>query len=370
MSPLSRALRASALSALALAALAACSDGPTGNDDAFDLDAVQAQQVLLTEALSAPVLHSLFGSMDMGLDFGRGVQSLAPLSRSSALSAGGGDGAGLRGALRSVVPTASASVTVGEGSYVPTEQWGRTYVKDNVNGGMKWDASRTDAPARGVRIVLYQRTGPDTFSDTPVGALDVIDSSTTELTVGRLNLYDAAGQPVGTFRETSTSMAETATSMTATFTGTVGIAPKTFTVADTMSGTVTHTATGTTTNLRWRSIGKANFTDAQRSMLVNGMDLGSEGESGTAEMEIRLGGHVTKIVGSGTPDGVGGEAKIYVDGKHVATVDGDSQELRSPGGGAVSPKLQTYLMHVVMAAMRIPDSMTVRFIVLMHMPFF
>lgn len=372
MSRLDRVLRASALPALTLAAFTACSDGPAGNDDALDLEAVQAQQVLLAEALSAPVLHSLFGSFEGGLDFGRSPSfARASLAPADPLAGVTSDGTSMREVMRAVLPATSASALEGEGAYVPVAQWGRTYVKDDVNGGgLRWDPNRTDAPARGIRIVLYQRTGPETFSNTAVGALDVIDSSTTGLTLGRLNLYDAGGQLVGTFRETSTSMAETATSMTATFTGVVGVAPKTFTVADTMSGTVTHTATGMTTNLRWRSIGKANFTDAQRSMLVNGMDLGSETESGTAEMEIRLGGHVTKIVGSGTPDGVGGEVKFYIDGRHVATSHAMSQDLRSPDGGVVSPRVQTYLMHVLMAAMRIPDSLMVRFLVLMHIPFF
>jgi hypothetical protein len=371
MSRLTRALRTPALPALVLASLAACSDGPTGNDDALDTDAVQAQQVLMREALSVPVLYSLFGSMDSEIEFGRGPSfARTTLESADPLSGVTSDGTSMRDVMRAVLPATQATAAEGEGAYVPVAQWGRTYVKDNVNGGMRWDESRTDAPARGVRIVLYQRTGPETFGNTPVGALDVIDSSTTQLTLGRLNLYDGGGQLVGTFRETSTSMAETATSMTATFTGTVGVAPKTFTVADTMSGAVTQTASGMTTNLRWRSIGKANFTNAQRSLTVTGMDLGSDSESGTAEWEITVGGHVTKIVGSGSPDGVTGDTRIYIDGKHVASADAMSQELRSPNGGTVSPKLQMYLMHVLMTAFQIPDSLLVRFIVLMHIPFY
>lgn len=369
MPRLTRALRTASLTAFALSAAAACSDGPTGNDAALDLDAVQAQQVLIREALNAPVLYSLFGSMDDVVEFGsRASFARTALESGDALAGVTSDGTSIRDVMRAVMPAASSGAF--EGAYVPAEQWGRTYVKDDVNGGLRWDPSRTDAPARGIRVVLYQRTGPETFSNTAVGALDVIDSSTTALTVGRLNLFDAAGQQVGTFRETATSMAETATSMAATFTGNVGVAPRTFTVADTMSGTVTQTATGMTTNVRWRSIGRADFTSASRSLTVTGMDLGSDSESGTAEWEVTLGGHVTKLVGSGSPDGLTGDTRIYIDGRHVASADADSEELRTPSGGEVSPKLQMYLLHVLMTAMRIPDSLMVRFLVLMHVPFY
>ena len=353
---------------LALAAFAACSDGPTGNTPPLDLEQVQAQDALIQQALSAPVLHSLFGGLEMEPGFGAApALSRAAVDGNETFASARAREGGMREAVRAAIP--SATLAEGESWYVQPEQWGRTFVKDPVNGGVMWDPNRTDAPARGVRIVLYQRTGPDTYSNSPVGALDIIDSSTTEMQVGRLNLYDGGGQLVGSFRETATVMTDATTSLTATFTGTVGIAPRTFTVADTMSGSATHTATGTRTNLRWRSVNRANFTQAEFALLITGMDLGSAEETGTGEMSITLGEHVTRLVGAGSSSGVAGDTRIYNDGTHVATADGDTGEWRSPTGGQVAPRVQTYVMHVMMAAMRIPNSLMLRLLVLMMIPF-
>lgn len=359
---------------IAATALTACSDNPAGVDT-DDLDPAIASQVQtqIQTALQEPVLFSLFGDGQSGIAL---APAGSPLATSAALAATDvadplaglrSNGALYRQVLRAAIASSGPMLALAEPGdaaewYIEPEAWGRTYVKDPATGERYWDETRTDAPARGVRIVLYQRTAGEEFNSTVVGALDVIDSSSTTERVGRINVYNGASQLVGTFRETSMT---TESTMSATFGGTFGIAPRTFVVADTMSGSFTVSGTDTTTNLRWRSVSKADFADAEVSFLVEGMNMGDETSLPTAaEFQIVLGEHTTRIVGTGAMGGEGGTADIFIDGDLVArVVNDDSDPLRGPNGGAVDPKVRQYLTAALIAAAHVPNALVVRIII-------
>ena len=370
-----RSIRTLAGAAVLATALTACSDNPAGIDPS-NLDATEVAQAeaQLESALNVPVLYSLLGESSSSVSLS---VAPAPMNASASLDPLGAvrsNGTLFRQAVKAALSGPMFAVAnPGEDAnwYIIPEVWGQTYVRDAATAEYVWDDSRTDAPARGIRIVLYQRTGMETFSNTVVGALDLIDSSTTTTQVGRINLYDAQNRLVATFRETNTETGVETRTVNATFTGTFGVSPKTFAVADTMTGTVTETATTYSSNLRWRSIAKATFMNAERSMLIEGLDLGSEEDSGSLEIVILMGEHTTRMVASSTGANAG-TAQIYIDNtlvaKSVETATGT--EMRAPDGGEVSPKVRSYLTAVFMAAARLPDATVLRLVIAFVMPYF
>ena len=370
-----RSIRTLAGAAVLATALTACSDNPAGIDPSkLDASEVMQADAQLETALNVPVLYSLLGDATSSVSLS---VAPAPMNASASLDPLGAvrsNGTLFRQAVKAALSGPMFAVAnPGEDAnwYIIPEVWGQTYVRDAATAEYVWDDARTDAPARGIRIVLYQRTGMETFSNTVVGALDLIDSSTTTSQVGRINLYDAQDRLVATFRETNTETGVETRTVNATFTGTFGVSPKTFVVADTMTGTVTETSTTYSSNLRWRSISKATFMNAERSMLIEGLDLGSEEDSGSLEIVILMGEHTTRMVASSTGANAG-TAQIYIDNtlvaKSVETVDGI--EMRAPDGGEVSPKVRSYLTAVFMAAGRLPDATVLRLVIAFVMPYF
>jgi hypothetical protein len=370
-----RSIRMLAGAAVLATALTACSDNPAGLDPSeLDATEVAAQEAQLESALNVPVLYSLLGESSSSVSLS---VAPAPLNASASLDPLGAvrsNGTLFRQAVKAALTGPMFAVAnPGEDAswYIIPEVWGQTYVRDAATGEYMWDDTRTDAPARGIRIVLYQRTGLETFNNTVVGALDLIDSSTTTSQVGRINLYDAQNHLVATFRETNTETGVETRTVNATFTGSFGVSPKTFVVADTMTGTVTETATTYSSNLRWRSISKATFMNAERSLLIEGMDLGADEDTGSLELRILMGEHTTRMVASSTGANAG-TVQIYVDdalvAKSVETATG--AELRAPNGGVLSPKVQSYLTAVFMAAARLPDATVLRVVIAFVMPYF
>lgn len=365
-----RSLRNAFAALLVVVPAVACSDnGPTGVDT-DDLDPAVASQVQsqIQTALAVPAIYSLFGDAESGVSFAR---SASPLPVSAALAAVDGadplaglpsDGARYRRVVRAALAVAGPVLAVAEPGeaadwYIEPAAWGQTWVKDPETGERYVDDTRSDAPARGVRIVLYQRTSNGAFTNTVVGALDVIDSSSTTEQVGRINIFNADDQLVGTFRETAQ---ETETTMSATFAGQFGTAPRIFVVADTMSGTIS--ATGAT-NLRWRSVSKADFAHAEVSFLVQGLDTSDETAlPAAAEFQIVLGEHTTRIVGTGAMGDEGGTADVFIDDALVARVTA-AGDLVGPSGGAVNQRVEQYLTAAMIAAAHVPNALVVRLII-------
>ena len=170
-------LRLNKLSAVMMAltaALAACSDG-TGLDDPFDPDASAADLEVVQGAFSASVFESL--SFVLVPDTGAVP---APLLQASLAAASAGS-------RWEAAAAAEAFAGAGPGSapLLPDEILGRTY--DRVNDEYQHDPARTDAPATGVRFILYE-IDPITRQPgtTEVGHVDVRDESTLLNYVARI----------------------------------------------------------------------------------------------------------------------------------------------------------------------------------------
>ena len=341
--------RKSIAGALALTVfLGACSgDDPVGpGSGSLDRNQVMQAQSQLQGALEVPVIYSLIGTPTADASFAPAT-ALRAVDASIAVKSSGAfriDGAQFNRAVRGILasPTFAAGPDERSDWYVDPELWGNTYVKDAQTGMLEVDASRNDAPARGVRITLYQRTATGNFTNTAVGTLDLIDSSTTAQMIGHVVLRDLANNVVGTFKATSSETGTTTLTISETFTGTFGVAPKTFTVADTISGTTS--ADGSNSNLRWHTVSKAPFANVEYDLLATGYDRDEE-SAGQVTMKVTVAGHTTRVEGAAALGG-SGTVNVYIDDDLVAKINYDADDdetITGPNGGQVSQQVTQYL---------------------------
>lgn len=350
------------------AVLTACSDNPAGPSGSLDVSQVEQAHTEVMRALEVPALYSLVGSVDADafaaprtapLDLG----ALRPTRTADGMRM---SGATLHKAVRTALNEAGFADAAEPGEldswYVDPGLWGDTYVKD-ADGFLEVDPNRTGAPDRGVRIALYQRMATGNFSGTIVGWLDVIDSSTTASMIGRVNVVSAAGATVATFRATSSETGATTLTVSETFTGTLGVAPRVITVADTISGT--RAADGSSATLRWHSVSKAPFANVAYDLLATGYDDDS-GEAADADLSITVGVHTTRIEGAyavGSDDGV---TNIYIDDDLVARITYDplteETEVTGPNGGEVPQRTQQYLGAVLLIAGTLPNALALHLV--------
>ena len=163
-------LRLNKLSAVTMAitvALAACSEGTGLNDEPFDPGASAADLQVVQGAFSAAVFESLaLSSESFNLVSDTGAVPSALLQASLA--------AGSAGSRWEAAAAAEAFAAAGpaSGPLVPVDFLGRTY--DRGVDGYEHDAARTDAPANGVRFILYE-VDPITRApgDTEIGYVDL-----------------------------------------------------------------------------------------------------------------------------------------------------------------------------------------------------
>lgn len=358
------------LATLAVALTACGSDDPTGPGGSLNPTAVAEARTEMESALDAPVIYSLLGEPGMSASLALKGRLLDVNGATTSQDFDGPTAAGISAAVRTILKSGMLANAVAEPNeredwYVDPELWGKTYVKYGPDD-FRWDPNRTGSPARGVRVALYQRTGISTHNNTIVGWLDVMDSSTTTGLIGRIDILDAEMTEVATFRATSSETEATGgTSFTVseTFTGTLGLAPEQFVVADTISGT--RSADGESANLRWHSVSKADFAGVSYSLLVTGWDDAS-GESAEAEIEITVGGHTTRIEGAGAVNG-DGNTDIFIDDQLVAkvTYDAETEEetITGPNGGQVSQQVEQYVTAVFGVLHVLPNPLILHFVV-------
>ncbi len=170
------------LSAVVMAltlSLGACTDGIGLNDDPFDPNLSAADLEAVQGAFSAAVFESLaIGSQDFILVADSTPLPVALLQASVAAASAGShwEAAGVAQAF---------AAGPASGPLLPDQFLGRTYVRDV--DGYRWDETRSDAPANGVRFVLYE---VDPVTGTPgtteIGYVDLIDESTSLAYIARV----------------------------------------------------------------------------------------------------------------------------------------------------------------------------------------
>ena len=300
----------SAVMALTVA-LAACADGTGLNDDPFDPNASAADLQVVQGAFAAAVFESLaVSSADFNQVPDSGAAPVALLQASVAAATAGGHWEAAAAAQAFAVGPAA-------GPLLPVEFLGRTYVRDA--NGYVWDQTRTDAPANGVRFVLYE-IDPVTLrpGTTEIGYVDLLDESTTLAYVARVIVVTG-----GVVRINYTVSAVVgSTSVTLTVSGFIGDGTDvvninlSMTFADTPPvsvATVTHLI----------SVPSRGFeVDATATFEFNSATLtGSVSVNGS----FMQGAHTVTVVGSvtfseGDVPSEGGSFEISVDGQLFATI--------------------------------------------------
>lgn len=201
-----------AVFALSLAVFAACDDDTTGPDGDLDpataaatMDEVVARFVTGNEALqSLSVFTNLIISAPLGPD-------IVPLS---ALPQPGDGLVGWADRLRSSVTQLGGSEAVAN---IPVAVLGSTFVYNPLTEQYELDESRTDAPANGVRFVLYA-VNPILLQPIEplqeIGYLDITDSSSLPtLTIGMEAVINEVPliqmNVTGTYSETAADLSYT-----------------------------------------------------------------------------------------------------------------------------------------------------------------
>ena len=176
-------LRLNKLSAVTMAlsvALAACSDGTSLNDEPFAPEESAADLQVVQGAFSASVFESLAISSDgfnLVADTGAAPAALLQASLAAASAGSRWESAAAAEAFAAAGPAS--------GPLVPLEYLGRTYDRDV--DGYRHNPARTDAPANGVRFILYA-VDPITRDvlDTEIGYVDLKDETNTDPYVARV----------------------------------------------------------------------------------------------------------------------------------------------------------------------------------------
>ena len=164
--------------ALLGAGLAACSDGtgPT-TDGSFDAARVETSVAAVEQVGSTPAIASFMALASHLGSVSAAVPALEGRATSRFLDA-------VRRISRVTVPAGAAMVPV-----IKPSSLGRTYVYDPETRSYVVDPSRSDAPAGGVRFILYQLSAAgEPASDQPIGHADLTDVGAAEPDAAGLSL--------------------------------------------------------------------------------------------------------------------------------------------------------------------------------------
>lgn len=320
--------------ALPAVLLTACLSGKeTGPKFTLDVNAVKTQREQIVQVLRTPVLVSLFDTSytapEIMTRVGGPIDVL--LARAGALMAAH---AAPQPSL-SRQPAAFAAATA-PGSWLPEELRGQTYVR--VNGGpYQADPERqSEAPANGVRIVLYERLSPSSYGTTPIGYLDLVVSSSGTKDIGTAKVADGAGATLASLTWTT----ETAGTKkdTYTITGTMGTSTKQIVVADTIDFT---TGTNGKTTVRYAYHSAAPFASSEMAYGTPVFNIDSAPPA--LSMGIIANGHTVHFVPTGASSTLG-DAAILINGYLVAFIDPAAvPKYVTPSGAPVSPEMIAFL---------------------------
>jgi hypothetical protein len=326
-----RHVMSTALAALPAVLLTGClSSTETGPRFTLNAAAVNAQREQVVQVLRTPVLMSIFDTA-----------FTAPMSTRRA----GGPVEALLARTGSLMSSrmsprpslsrqrATVSAMVAPGSWLPAEARGKTYVR--VNGAYVVDSTRSaEAPANGVRIVLYERLADDSFGTTPIGYLDLADNSTGTKDIGTAKVVDGGGTTMATLTWT---------------TETAGNSAGTYTVAGTLGTTGKQIVVGDTITYATDAFGKTTITPIYRSAapfakteIVFATDaFNADSAPPPLQFGVFADGHAVYFVPGSTQQG----SAVYIDGYGVAIYDRDAMPpYVSPSGAPLSQDLLSFIL--------------------------
>ncbi|HEX6134397.1 MAG TPA: hypothetical protein VFZ24_10540 [Longimicrobiales bacterium] len=160
--------------ALAIVVAAGCQDGTgPGSLERLDTEAVLADY----QAMDAVLQSTGWKSFQMtAASMDAATLGAAPAAAMQAGAALDGLAAGdSREFARAMTGVASASTGTASGPLISDANRGKTFVYDAVSHSWVIDPSRTDAPANGVRFIIYEPAGAEPDPTKPIGHADLID---------------------------------------------------------------------------------------------------------------------------------------------------------------------------------------------------
>ena len=320
-----RLKKLSALSLVVVFGLAACSDS-TNPGEAFDPTESAADLAAVSSAFGTDVYQSLAAMGD-----GFGSVAAAPALAAQVVNAGWLTASSPQqwemygGEIAEAFSSASAAALL-----IPDSFRGRTY--EYQAEGWFYNASRTGAPANGIRFILYE-VNPITGAPgaTEIGYVDVLDESTETVAVVRLSVWSADVEYVN---------------YTVSATGLIG------SIAFDIEGFVTDGTTQVDFSLN-HSI-DATFATAQASIdyqidvpsrdfsisasMVIAFDAETEAGSITLEASFTQGANNVVIQGSFDSQTNGGSLEVLVNGNLFATItmSGETMTIVGPDGAELS----------------------------------
>lgn len=328
-----RHVMSTALAALPVALLTAClSTTETGPTFTLNAAAVNAQREQVVQVMRTPVLMSIFDTtFEAPISTRRaGGPVEALLARTGALMS---NRMSPRPSLS--LQRATASAMVAPGSWLPAELRGKTYVR--VDGAYVADSTRSaEAPANGVRIVLYERLADDSYGTIPIGYLDLADNSSGTKDIGTAKVVDGGGTTMATL--TWTTEMEGNYEGTYTVAGTLGTTGKQIVVGDTIVHTTDVSGKAKITSL-YRSAAPFASTDIVFVIPTFNADSAPP----PTQLGVFADGHAVYFVPaelSSTKQGT----VVYIDGYAVAVYDPEAaQPYVTPSGLPISPDILAFI---------------------------
>jgi hypothetical protein len=352
------ALCSTLLATLSLTACGSDSTGPRANE--LNVAEVEQQVSQIAPVFQNPAIASLVGNIGFELPIYNDVRSSQP--RIEALLAHTRTivaprlvrqpSAHVQAAQvqRSAMLAASASTFE---LLIPTSAFGRTYVR-NMYGTYVVAPSRTGAPADGIRIILYERYGDDSFGTTEVGWLDIRESVTSTTQSYTAKLSDMTGATLGEFTWTLT-VSNTGTTSTGVAKGTLGTRDRQLVFADTMK--LTSTQSGGTASLAMHT--SAPFANVALHLNMPNLPLFDSPSAVTFTLGYDSGRNTVRIDATVNLATYETSSVVYLNGALIAKLDPRTGAFTNPSGGRLSAEVEAYLDAISTLSDHLPMGMGV-----------
>jgi hypothetical protein len=327
----------SALLALATAVAGGCSDDPTGpgSGGEFDAATVDANLDALEAVFQTPAWRS-FEALGVRFDLASASAAVAPAPVAT-------EPAGLGAALGSDVTVTAArrlAVAVSSIPVISPGARGTTFVIDPATGEYTPDPARTDAPANGVRFILYgvnPVTGEPLLED-EIGHADLVDEGDSTSGIALRLTVVSDGE---TFLEYSVSLEGNDTSGAIDVDGYVRDAEHRLDFELDIVG-----ASGTEQTFDLDVHVEIASRGFEVDVSVSGMETDGS-DSGEIQVFVRHGEESIQIDVTGSDEEIA--AEFRVNGELFATATGDpvNPEILGAGGEPLSADEQQVLGHIL-----------------------
>ena len=291
-----------AAAAVALLAAGACSDPTAPTIDYIDTDAAAAKIEPVLAVMQQPTLSAFVGLGDVGgLPASASAAPIAAVAQFTRAAAHGSWTGATPLLARSAARAAAADV-------LPEDVRGNTYVYNETTQAYEVATDRADAPANGIRVVLYAWDalwGRPSSPLTVIGHVDLIDESNASQNKLAVVLVRAADNATLLDYDITHSVTTSSESFSIAGSATNGTIPVTFN----MSGTASETAATVTFDLAAPTVGFEVHAGVSLSALTG---------QATIETSLRYDGHTLSFRLTFHENGADGE--IRFDNMRYATI--------------------------------------------------